>query len=446
MTLRPLALSSLALLALPLAGCPRPQKDAAPDAQATPVASASASSAPGSPCTMQAPIVVDRGARLETGLTAVPMGDAVAIGYATGDGPRVTMVDGSGVHAANTDWSHVRDVEARPGTGIVRHLLRVTPLGVRGGKMRVGIDLRDVQGTGAAAKTSHLRCGAGDDSPIVIDDDYLNFQDPSEDDVASYPVKDTAVDYQECRTFGDADEVWAVATRVRRASKDNHDLLYEWMVDQARGQATVHDPVIDHREVKPAAGKYPKVEHFFAPVGVRVSGAGVVLVARDQGSLVVARRTSLLERASAPTTMWLGAAAGMPALAERGGTVLLATTEWQKSDLYASSFPATGAPRKPEKVALGDTGGDPRDSASLDAASDGSILVAFVDGKAPARRLRMVVLGGDLKPKIAQPIDVTPPDVNVGEARIVSLGGGKAMLAYIDATGALSSVTASCKY
>jgi len=346
--------TSILLLALPLllAACSRQHLDAAPDAQAaaTATASASAASVPGTPCTITPAVAIEHGARLDTGLTAVQMGDEVAIGYAVGaDTPKVAFVAASGIKQVDADWSHLKDKEPKVAAGVVRHVMRVTPLGVRAGRMRVGIDLRDSPSDPhKRPRTAYLRCGPADEEPIDSDTDQFDFEDPTETQLAAYP--DSASDILDCRTFGDSEDPWVVATRARRAGKDNHDIVYQWIVDPAHGKAAPADPVIDKREVKPKTGAYPKVEHFVAPVGLRIPGAGVMIVARDQGTLVVARRTNALEKAGPPTSMWLGAAAGMPALSEEKGTVLLATTEWQKSDLFASSFTPFAAAKKPAKV------------------------------------------------------------------------------------------------
>jgi len=144
---------------------------AAPSASvsAAPVASA----APPAPCTAAAPFVIDKGGRLDTGLTSVEFenGKQIAVGYAVGDGtPRVAMIDETGtVTKADPDWSHVKDQEAKKDPAMVRHLYRVTPLGVLpSGKMRVGMDLKDE--FPEKGKGSYLRCGPAEVEPVISDD------------------------------------------------------------------------------------------------------------------------------------------------------------------------------------------------------------------------------------------------------------------------------------
>jgi len=147
--------------------------------------------------------------------------------------------------------------------------------------------------------------------------------------------------------------------------------------------------------------------------------------------------------------MWLGAAAGMPSLTSENGRIFVATTEWQKMDLYASSFAFGGAFVKPTKIALTDanarTDGE-RESASLDVASNGDLFVAFDDGKAPGRVARLAVLGADLKQKLGTVFDVTPQGQDILETHVVAVGDKTALVLSLDASSTLSGVIVSCKY
>src|SRR5580658_5259765 len=153
----PLALAGLAggLLACKDEPSSSGSGGAAPTASAaTTVAAVSASVSaappppPPPPCTAAAAFVIDKGGRLDTGLTSVEIenGKQVAVGYAVGDGsPRVAMVDATGaVTKADPDWGHVKDQETKKDPAMVRHLFRVTPLGIlKTGKMRIGMDFLD---------------------------------------------------------------------------------------------------------------------------------------------------------------------------------------------------------------------------------------------------------------------------------------------------------------
>jgi hypothetical protein len=405
---------------------------------------------------MRAPFTIDKGARIDTGLTSVELenGKKVAIGYAVGDGtPRVALVDDTGaVTKADPDWSHVKDQEQKKDPAMVRHLNRVTPLGLaKNGKMRVGMDFLD--SFPEKGKGSYLRCGPADVEPVISDDGGAQFDDPTEDDVAKLAAaSDTdggTVDFRDCRTFGDLKRSFVLATQVKREGPgDDHNLLYQWMIDEVPGKGLLKDAVVDKRVVKPANGKYPKVEHFVTPVAIPMGDLGTMITARDQGNIVFVKRSSKLEKAGEPKSMWLGAAVGMPALDMQNGQVYVMTTEFQKTDLYGVLFPATGAPEKPQKVALTDPNApsDARDSASMDVTPAGDVAVAFIDGKAPARRARMTVLGSDLKQKLSGVFDVSPADANVSEARIVSLASGKFLVTYLRSDGQLGGQVVSCKY
>jgi hypothetical protein len=468
----PVALAVVALAA-PLA-CSKSEPEtkasapsAAPAASSAPAAVAAApASAPSAappaappPCTVEAPIAVDKGARLDTGLTAVELenGKTIAIGYAVTDGtPKVAIVDDTGaVTKADVDWGHVRDQENKKDASMVRHLHRVTPLGLaKNGKMRVGMDLLDA--FPEKGKGSSLRCGPADSDPIIADDGGAQFDDPAEDDVAKLAAAtgdtDTAtVDFRDCRTFGDAKHPFVVATQVRREGPgDNHNLLYQWIVDEVPGKALIKDPVIDKRVVKPVNGKYPKVEHFITPVAITMGDEGVLLVARDQGNVVYVRRTPKLERKSEAKSVWLGASAGMPSVNLQNGRAYVVTTELAKTDLYGLLLPAKDEPGKALKVTLDDgaAAADARDSASIDVTSGGDVAVSFVEGKAPNRHVRMTVLGSDLRQKLKGVFDVTAADPknDVAEARVVSLGNGKFLVSSLKADGELQGQLVSCKY
>lgn len=459
---------AIAAVSLAGPGCSKDSGSASPTAapsatpaaatSAAPVASAAPSAAPKAPppCTAEAPFTIDKGGRLDTGLTSVEIenGKQVAVGYAVGDGvPRVAMVDATGaVTKADPDWSHVKDQEQKHDPAMVRHVFRVTPLGLlKSGKMRIGMDFLD--SFAEKGKGSYLRCGPADTDPVISDDGGAQFDDPTEDDVAKLAAaSDTdggTVDFRDCRTFGSDKRSFVLATQVKREGPgDDHNLLYQWVIDEVPGKALIKDPVIDKRVVKPVNGKYPKIEHFVTPVAIPMGDLGVMITSRDQGNIVFVKRSAKLEKAGEAKSMWLGAAAGMPALDLQNGQVYVMTTEFQKTDLYGVLFPATGAPEKPQKVALTDPSpaSDARDSASMDVTSGGDMAVSFIDGKAPARRVRMTVLGADLKQKLPTVFDVTPEGTNASEARIVSLANGKFLVTYLQGTGEVDGQIVSCKY
>jgi hypothetical protein len=389
-------------------------------------------------------------------VTEFENGKRIGVGYAVGDGvPRVALVDDTGtVTKVDPDWSHVKDQEPKKDPAMVRHVNRVTALGnSKAGKMRVGMDIIDEMPTKGQGRT--VRCGPADVEPVISDEGSAQFDDPTEDQVAALSVaSDTdpgAVDFRDCRTFGNATKAFVLATQVKRAAADNHDLLFQWIIDEIPGKGLIKDFTVDKRDVKPGKdGHYPKVDHFITPVAIPMGDLGVLITARDQGNIVFVKRNANLGKAGNPKAMWLGAAVGMPALNMENGQVYVATTEFQKSDLYGVLFPATGDPEKPAKIALTDTNAPTegsRDSASLDTTPSGDIVVAFIDGKAPNRHARLTVLGSDMQQKMKGVFDVSPSDANVSETRVVALASGKYLVTYLRANDSqLTGQLVSCKY
>jgi hypothetical protein len=453
-------------------GCSKPEgggaaatASSAPKAQPPPVAasstpspSASVAAAPPPPCSSDPAFSIDKGGRLETGLTVVELenGKEFALGYAVGEGtPRVALFDEAGaVTKADPDWSHVKEEEPKKDPKMIRHLFRVTPLGkMKNGKMRIGMDLLDAypdKGQG-----SYLRCGPAEVEPVISDEGGAQFDDPTEDDVAKLTAgSDTdgaAVDFRDCRTFGNAKRAFVLATQVKRDGPgDDHDLLFQWLVDDAPGKGLMKDSAVDKRVVKPNPDhKYPKPDHFITPLVADLGDKGFFLAARDQGKLVFVKRTAKLEKAGDASSIWLGAPAAMPAINVETGQVFIVTSEAQKTDLFGVGFPVTAKPEKPHKVDLADTAPPAegwRDSASLDVTTAGDVVVGFVDGKPPQRRARLTVLDGTLKQKMPVVFDVAPADAAVQEARVFALASGKILVTTLLMDGAINGQLVTCKY
>ena len=429
------------------AGTLAPPSSAMATGSATPSASAEAPK-PQPPCTIDSTTVVDRGVRGDTGLTVVFLpGNTAAIGYATGGTPKVIVIDTAGkANQADVDWSHVKGQEPPKDATTARGIHRVTPLGFKGQKMRVGMDFIDNSKDKNAAR--YLRCGPADVEPIVSDDSALNFYEPTEDDVAK--VGDQVMDVRDCRTFSNGEISWVLYTEVKRDGKDdNHDLRFEWTIDTIPGKGKVKDPIIDKRIAKPSKDKtYGTLDHFITPVSVNAGTAGYMMAARDGGGLVFARRNDDMSRAGGPWPMGLPAGAGLPSMTHEAERVFLAVPEWNKTDLFMSTFMGNGAPAKPEKITLKDTAPPTegsRDWPSLAAREDGNIFVSFIDGKSPKRRVRLALLGPELMQRTSDVFDVTNGDVNISEARVVDIAGDKAFVAYLDVKGDLTAAIVSCK-
>lgn len=473
--MRALTLSALLLAtSATLLGCPKKEEPssggspsgsagtqpsgAATGATAAVSASAKAPSTP-PPCTVEAPFVIENGVRADTGITHRKVSDKeVAIGYAVGDGtPKVLVVDNAGkVTKVEVEWNHVREQEKKKLPDMVRHIQRVTPIGMKGTKYRVAMDFVDTSKAKNAER--YLRCGAADQEPIIHDPTNLNFFEPTEDDVAKIEMFDenkadqNTYDTRDCRTFTDGESVWAVATVLRRASKDNHEVLVEWLIDETPGKAKIKEPLLDKRLLKPTNKKYPTMDHFISPVSVNAGDAGYFIIGREQGSLVYAHRTDKLQKIGEPVTYWLGAPVDMPGLANDKERVFVLATELKKADLFGATWMGDKAPPKPAKLTVEDqtppAEGSEREAPALSPAPapDGSLFVAFTDGDKKARRARLTVLTQDMKQKVKGVVDVTPPDINVAETRVVALPGKKALVTYLEDSGRLSGALVTCQY
>jgi hypothetical protein len=416
----------------------------------SPIASAS-SAAPAKPppCTVVSTVSLDKGARADTGLTVVMLaGNQAAIGYAVGETPKVLTIDTAGkTEQADVSWGHVRDQEKKTDPAMTRSIHRVTPLGFKGNKMRVGIDLVDESKDKNAAR--YLRCGAGDDEPIIADTTPLNFYEPTEDAVAA--LGPDVTDVRDCRTFSNGEATWSLYTEVRRdGTGDDHDIRLTWSLDTLPGKGTIKNPNVDKRIAKPSKDKrYGTLDHFSMPVSVNAGTAGFMMVARDSGGLDFARRNDDLSAAGGPWPMAFPEGAGLPSMMQKDERVFLAATEWNKTDLFTSTFLGTEAPKKPTKVALVDSAPPTegaRDWPSLSPASDGSLFVSFLDGKAPKRRVRLVVLGPDMAQKTSDVFDVFSGDSNIVESRVVAIADKKALVTYLDAKGELTGAVVSCTF
>jgi hypothetical protein len=440
------------LLAPLLAACPKMQKDALSDAAAAPQAAVDAAAPPA--CTADvAAFVVDKGARLDTGLTVTKLHDGrIALGYATGDGnAKAALVDGNGkAQLLDVDAKHLHDSEKKESPKTNRSVNRVTPLGMKGMHMRVGVDLVDKNPDGSR----FVRCGPADEEPTVSFNALSHF-DPVPDAGAFNPnkVDDARDEVRDCRTFSNGEMNWVLASELWE-DPEGKSFETRWAIDTKPGKASIEDAVVDSHVITPDKGqKTPKPDHysFEVPVSVHVAGAGYVVAARYQGGLVVAKRQASLEPAGKPVTFNLGAPVGMPSLVVKGTDVALLVTEQGKTDLFGSVFAAQATPQKPEKIALTDTNppaeGD-RTSTSAAPGPKGDYYVVFADGKFGKKRARMAVLGPNLAGKTSI-VDLTQGDRNVAETRVAATPDGKAFVAYLEAAADGSySVTGaiySCK-
>lgn len=435
---------------------PAPSSSAAKSGLAQALASASAGSNANGPCQIQSTTKVSGGARQDTGLTVVRFTPTqTAVGFAVGGGtPKVALVDGAGnVNVVEPDWSHVRDQEPlKP--KMYRAIMRVTPIGYVSGKMRVGMDIKDTP-TDKTMTDYNVRCGPADTEPVVGDSTPLNF-DPAkitEDDVAKMQFgPDGESDIRDCRSFANGEsEQWVLATEVRRHGKDaDHKLAVDWIIDNVPGKVAVTDPIIHSSGIEPKDKKYPPLDHYLLPVSVNAGADGFIMVSIE-GGLLVTRRTDDLKPAGGPWWQQIEGYPGLPSLVHEGEKVFLLATAAGKRDLFGSTFLGREAPGpKPTKITMNDSNPPTEGSRSFPSSfpvGDGNWFVSFVDGvTAKKGRARFTILGPDMNQKLTDVMDVTPPDEQVVEARVIGLGGPKALVMSLDAGGNLDASVVTCHY
>lgn len=434
------------------------------DEKAAPSASATTSAAPVADkgCKVETPFSIDKGARLDAGLTLVRMPDGtVAIGYATGNGtPKVAVVDASGkASTVEVDAKHIdqerKDLDQKRKANFQdattkRTVMRVTPLGMKGLKMRVGVDLLDVASIGESGIHERLlRCGPADTDPI-IDDQGPSFYDPEWNPPPVDPTQDGARENRDCRTFSNGEETWVLASAM---SPNNAEGKYEadWTIDEKPGSEHVADPSIDVVSVDmPKDKSAPKPVLYEVPVSLRTASGELLMASRLQGKLVIAKRKKDLEPDGDAVKLSFSSPIGMVSMAVLGDNVVLLVPSVGKTEVLGSSFPASSAVVKPTALTLDDpkppTEGD-RTSLSSAPTDAGDLLVGFVDGKGQKHKARLTVLDKDLKSK--QPVfDVTGDDGNVSELRVNVLKDGRFFVTYLSITGNATEVMgaiASCK-
>jgi hypothetical protein len=438
---------------LTLTACPKKKDEAAPDAGT--VAAAAPDAAAPLPCKAEvAQFVIDKGARLDTGLTLTKLHDGrIALGYATWDGtPKAAIVDSNGkAQLVDVDAKHVHDSEKKESPKTNRAVNRVTPLGLKGMHMRVGVDLVDHNPDGSR----YVRCGAADEEPTVSFKAISHYDPWDGGTIPSNKIGDGPNEVRDCRTFSNGELNWVLASELWD-DPESDDFESRWAIDTKPGKAAIDDATVDSHVIKPGKDKKlpQKVDHYSyeVPVSVHVPGAGYVLAARYQGALVVAKRQSSLEPSGKPVTFNLGAPVGMAAMAVHGSDVTLLVTEAGKSELFGTTFAAQATPGKPEKLTLTDPNppaeGD-RSSTSVAATSTGDLYVVFADGKAGHKVGRLVVLGANLKPK-TDVFDFARTEHAVGETRVAVLPDGRAFVATLEAADggafAVTGAVYSCKY
>jgi hypothetical protein len=251
----------------------------------------------------------------------------------------------------------------------------------------------------------------------------------------------------DCRTFSNGDSEWVLASLHRNLYGGVPKEPMDWIVDNAPGKNPVKDAILDEKMLPAADFNHPESFEYQAPVGVGVKGTGYVFAARQEGSLVVARRSATLQKVGDASRFAFPAAPTMPALALHAHQAAVFFGLSGKTDVYGGSFALEAAPQKPDVIALDDpnppTAGDRNSLTASYTPSGDKIVLAFADGTAGSKKARVTILGSDLKSKVAV-FDVGG-DANVSELRVVATAEDQALVTYL-AGGEIKTAQISCKY
>jgi hypothetical protein len=379
-----------------------------------------------------APFVMDAKVRTESDVTVVKLDgeERIAVGYASGDVPKVVLVEATAGKASDAPV----EVSALPPAGdakTVRKIHRVTPIESKDANLRVAVDLTETR----PDKTRLVWCGPADGQPIFVFDGR-SLHDEEGGGIVARDVGDAGDpgandEVRECRTFYDPSGAWALGSQPRR---DGTKYESRWLIG-ASGGRTVPEPSIERRELTAGAdGGVPRAERntFEAFAGLKVEGAGYVAASRINGQLHVSRRRSELEPMGTVATFWPNAAVGTPVLASTGSTVSLVFALMGKPDLMGLVFPLDTAPKPPQKIDVEQAPeGADRISVSSTYLPRGDLAVAFAEGTAKTRRARMTLLDAQLRPRGAL-VDAVPEGANVRAVRLLSLGEDRVFVAYLD--------------
>lgn len=463
-------LTTLPVLALVLAGCPKDEAPAPPApikgaesaaalASGAPATSASVAAVPigaAPACKVVGQKVWTSGVNKLTGLTDVALPDGrVAVGLAVGLEPRVLVV------GRNGEGSLMR-VGMKPGTKLatppkadegVRFLLRVTPVKIEEKAAFAFADYRDEY---KDKKRRRVACGPADsdDAWISFDDTSLLDRDPTPvgaDRAALMKSKEEGGDegyheLRDCRTFSDIkkNETWVVGSELRAIDKggasgasadagasdggatDSTAWKASLVVDKGVKSHEIH---LHENELK---GAPPKIMNFEVPVSQRAADGTYVLAARHGGSLVVA----LLNGDKTMRTMrTYPGYPSLPDITEDGDSIVVATAMLQENKKYAMKALrlSTNHPELPKALVPIETDDDGLESESdpdFTRDSKGQRWMSYVDGERGNGHLEIVPVGEDFR-ATGKPFEITTEEERASEARLVALGDGVILVAYL---------------
>jgi len=415
-----------------LAGCPSkstpaPDTHAASSSSITAAPAPAASLAPVAPAALANPnacsvvgssISIVKGARSDTGATPARLADGrIVVGYAVGTSPRASVVDlgASTATAVDVDASTLTKDLGPIEKGSTLSLHRVTPFAATELKMRVLVDAS----VSAQDKSKRVRCGFADADRVV----------------GSSEGGETL---QNCRSFTDGKKTWALSSWGKPAA-DGSKAASRWALHLVGDDGAVSETTLGTRNVPdPSLERY----NFDLPASVHEGEAGYVLAGRFNGNLALTRRAEESDAVAELSLSWFNAASGMPALAAADRSVTVIAPIAGKSDLYGMNFPIEAKSPKPAAVHVEtEAGAGERTSLSLVRSGADSVL-AFVEAKGEAKKVKLVVLDAALKPR--GPVLDMPGTGKAAAVKLLPLETAGRVLAVTVDGGEITASTIAC--
>jgi hypothetical protein len=331
--------------------------------------------------------------------------DRVVIGYATGNKPRAAVLDLAAGSASELDVEEgVTATELAPEKGGSLAFWRVTPVGEAGIKFQVGIDAVRTN----ADKARSVFCGVADGAKLS----------PEEGE-------GTPPELRECRTFFEGGKPLFLASTVQAPAEEGGKGAARWFVVGTGEEGAAIERTLATKAMPQTKGdRYA----FDAHAAIHAPGAGFVFASRWNGNLVLSKQDETLSNDAPADFHWLGSAIGAPALATDGRRVAVVMPSLGKGNAFGAVFSLDGKLPKPEPLALEGGAEADRSSVSLAFLPSGDLALAYLEaGEGGAKRGRVVVLDGALKPKFA-PIDVTPAGAKAGAIRLTALKDGQLLV------------------
>jgi hypothetical protein len=372
------------------------------------------SGAPTGACALDGdPAVVDEKVRTDVGVTGGIAGVG-ALGWAKAQGaPAAATFDAAGLTSAATVADAFPALDAKPAPGTTRVVQRVVPIAVDGAKVHVAVDWVET----TQDKRRHVQCGPPE--PFVA------FDGPSLTANADGAVRETV----DCRTIATEGGFGALESVLER--------------DGAKLTATLRigGVVVAKRETTLKPGEVPSERWAFTHLGGERTPAGLVLTARHNGSLIVARKTA---DALPDVGSWLGTATNRPAIAVGGGDrVEVWNTLMGKPDLHVTRFAFARKPDGPQTVVLPEAADERGFVAALGRESDTIVVVA----EKTAGKRTFLVRRFDALGQLLGTLALGGENETISEARALALPSGKVLFVWTSTEGGkarLKSAVGTC--